>query len=189
MGQQRSLLAVSVIEKMYHDCKHDECDEVFKLEKLSDHEKVCKHRTVSCPSETCDKKLALSKLLDHLKSSRTCSVSENIHIMNEKAKNKSFRNLVKTNWRVLVCSQKGVNFALRVKKSGDFYNINIVMFETEEECSKYMIEMEVFRNDSPPASRHSVKFRGNPSSIDKTKEEIKNVGLLVPLHEYHFQIR
>ena len=118
-----------------------------------------------------------------LKELESCATSQ------MKAKNKSFRNLVKTNWRVLVCSQKGVNFALRVKKSGDFYNINIVMFETEEECSKYMIEMEVFRNDSPPASRHSVKFRGNPSSIDKTKEEIKNVGLLVPLHEYHFQIR
>ena len=53
------------------------------------------------------------------------------------------------------------------------------MFETEEECSKYNIEMEVYKPNSPPASRHSVKFRGNPSSIDKTKAERENAGLSV----------
>jgi len=187
MGHHRSLLAVALIEKIYHECKHDECDEVFKLENLSDHEKLCKHRTVSCPDDTCDKKLALSKLVDHLKSSRTCSVSENVHILNEKTKGIDMPFLVsaggskspKLNWRVLVCSNKGANFVLRVKKSGDFYDINIVMFDTEEECCKYNIEMEVFKSNSPPASRHSVKFRGNPCSIDKTKAEIENVGLTV----------
>jgi len=78
-----------------------------------------------------------------------------------------------------VGSHKGVKFGLRVKKSKDYYNINIVMFETEEECSKYNIEIEVYKSRSHPASRHSVKFRGSPSSIDKTKAEIENVGLSV----------
>jgi len=188
MGQHRSLLAVAVIEKIHHDCKHNGCDEVFKLDNLCDHEKVCKHRSVSCPFDSCDEKFALSKVLDHLKSSRTCSsMSENVRMIKEMTTHKSFTvnniekiKLPKINWRLLVCSYKGVDFALRVKKSGDFYNINIVMFESEVVCSKYNIEMEVYKSNSSPAyARHSIKFRGNPSSIDETKTDVENVGLLV----------
>ena len=85
----------------------------------------------------------------------------------------------KFDWKVRVFSHNDVKFAIRAKKSGDYYKINIVMFEAEEECSKYNVEMEVYKPNSPPASRHSVKYRGNPSSVDKTKAEIENAGLLV----------
>ena len=47
MGQHRSLLAVAVIENILHNCKYQECEEVFKLENLQEHEKVCEHRSFS----------------------------------------------------------------------------------------------------------------------------------------------
>ena len=182
MGQNKSLLAVALIEKIHHDCKYDECEEVFKLDDLTDHEKVCKHRSVSCPYEICDKKLALSKLVDHLKSSSKCCW----YIMKGEAVDKrSFTVMTndpkkpKIYWTVRVFSHNDVKFAIRAKKSGDYCKINIVMFESEEECSKYNIEMEVYKPNSPPASRHSVKYRGSPSSVDKTKAEIENAGLSV----------
>ena len=188
MGQNKSLLAVALIEKIHHDCKYDECDEVFKLDKLSDHEKVCKHRSVSCPYETCDKKLALSKLVDHLKSSRKCClfVHSNNIMKGETVDNKRSFTVMATDpkmpkfgWKVRVFSHNDVKFVLHAKKSEDYYKINIVMFEAEEECSKYNVEMEVYKPNSPPASRHSVKYRGSPSSVDKTKAEIENAGLSV----------
>jgi len=189
MGQHRSLLAVAVIEKIHHDCKHDGCDEVFKLGNLSDHEKVCKHRSVCCPFDPCDKKFALSKLLDHLKSARACSFG-NVLVMKEtttsrqRFKVSNIEQLkypdLEIDWKVNVCSHKGVMFALRVKRCGDFYRINIVMFESEEVCSKYNIEIEVYKSNSSPAYlRHSIKYRGNPSSIDETKADLENMGLLV----------
>jgi len=184
MGQNRSLLAVALIEKIHHDCKYDECDEVFKLDELSDHEKVCKHRSVRCPYGACDKKLALSELFVHLRSSNKCCASFH-NIKNGETRDKCFAVAArgskkpKFDRRVRLFWHKGVELALRVNKSGDYYKINIVMFEVEEECAKYNIEMEVYKPNSPPASRHSVRYRGSPSSIDKTKAEIENAGLSV----------
>ena len=40
----------------------------------------------------------------------------------------------KFDWKVRVFSHNDVKFAIRAKKSGDYYKINIVMFEAEEEC-------------------------------------------------------
>jgi len=215
MGQNRSRLAVNLIEKIHHNCKYDQCDEVFKLDELSDHEQVCKHRSVKCkydecdevfkPDELfdhekgcehrsvmcpglCDKKLALSELVEHLESSILC-YSPRVHTnANREIKDMYFVFTKRYSdypvncmggWGLLVFSLEGVEFVLHVKKSEDFYSINIVMFETEEECAKYNIEMEVFKPNSPPASRHSVRFRGCPTSIDKSKSDIEKRGLLV----------
>merc|ERR1740137_130425 len=53
MGDGKSLLAVSVIEIIDHKCKFVECEELFAVDKLEAHEKVCKHRMVKCPHRTC----------------------------------------------------------------------------------------------------------------------------------------
>ena len=74
MGQNRSRLAENLIEKMHHDCKYDECNEVFKLDELSDHENVCKHRSVKCKYDECDEVLKLDKLSDHEKGCKHRSV-------------------------------------------------------------------------------------------------------------------
>jgi len=187
MGEHRSLLAVAVIENILHGCKFEGegCEEVFKLENLSEHEKVCKHRSVSCPYGQCDQKIALFKLLDHLSSApHTCSIPGDV-LLNGKAKKAQTFTMniegLKNNWfwRVLVGSRGDVKFAICVKKCGDYFLINMVMFESEEECIKYNIEMEVYKCGSDPASRHSFKFRGNPTSIDKSKTEIGNLGLSI----------
>jgi len=179
MGQHRSLLAVAVIENILHKCKHEECKEEFKLENLLEHEKVCEHRIVCCPFDYCDDKFALSKLLDHLLAS-PCSVAldsmEDQPFMIHDIESLKKRRLV---WQVRVGSHRDVKFALCVRKCGDYYHINIVMFESEEECSKYNIELEVFKSRSSPASRHGMKFRGNPTSIDETKTEMGNLGLAI----------
>ena len=57
--------------------------------------------------------------------------------------------------------------------------VSTLMFETEEECAKYNIELEVFKPNSPPASRHSVRFRGCPTSIDKSRSDSEKRGLQV----------
>jgi len=185
MGEHTSLLAVAVIEIVLHNCKFEDegCEEVFKLENLPEHEKICKHRIVSCPYEKCDQKIALSKLFDHLGNAGTCSIPGDVVITNGKAKKQSFnvgniemlKNL-KLYWQVRVGSHRGAKFALCVTKSGDYYHTNIVMFEPEEICSRYNIEVEVYQSRSSPASS-SFKFRGNPTSIDKTKAEVGNLGL------------
>ena len=46
------------------------------------------------------------------------------------------------------------------------------MFESEDVCAGYAVEMEVFKKYSPQESRNYLKFRGNPISIDTTKSDI-----------------
>ena len=54
------------------------------------------------------------------------------------------------------------------------------MFESLEVCSKFKIEMEVYERDSSyQDSEHSIRFRGNPCSIEDSKEEVKFRGLTV----------
>ena len=57
MGDYRSLLTVAVIERILHDCKNDECDDMFPHHEIEHHEKNCKHRVVAaCPfNRTCTK--------------------------------------------------------------------------------------------------------------------------------------
>ena len=48
MGQGKSLLAVTIIEKIHHECKFDNCEQLFPLgERLMSHETTCPHRSVT----------------------------------------------------------------------------------------------------------------------------------------------
>ena len=52
------------------------------------------------------------------------------------------------------------------------------MFESEDVCAGYAVEMEVFKKYSPQESRNYLKFRGNPISIDTTKSDIEHFVIL-----------
>ena len=71
MGNRKSLLAVTVLENIEHKCKFVDCEDIFSVDKLEDHEKNCKHRSVECPGK-CNENIALSKLVEHLGTATTC---------------------------------------------------------------------------------------------------------------------
>jgi hypothetical protein len=83
-------------------------------------------------------------------------------------------------WEVDTFSYRDTNLAICAEKIENCYNFAMVMFESKEVCSKYKIEMEVHEQGS---SRHdsdlSIRFRGNPCSIDEDKEIVKFRGLSV----------
>ena len=59
-------------------CRFVECEEVFDMDKLNAHEKICQHRIVKCPFSKCEAEIALSKLLDHLGKKTCCFNSKQI---------------------------------------------------------------------------------------------------------------
>ena len=75
MRDNRSLLAIAVIENILHDCKNIECGEKYPLDNIKKHEKVCKHRVVACPFYDCNVRVPLSKRLNHFERYRDCSQS------------------------------------------------------------------------------------------------------------------
>ena len=187
MGVGKSLLAVSVLENIEHECKFDDCNENFALAELENHETSCRHRTVGCPYGSCVTKVSLSKLIDHLLSSKQCC-SETLEplkrTMNEmnrrnyhggdkvtaiRRKNKAI------NWRVHIFAIGGETFAVfPVKTSDGQAYFGLVMFASEAECSKYEFEMTVHEHEGEVVgSRTSVKIRGCPISIDLEKDKYK----------------
>ena len=75
MGDNTSLLAIAVIERIRHDCKYLNfgCEEKFPFDEIEEHEEGCKHRVVPCPYFLrCSEMVPFSKLLTHLETSPLC---------------------------------------------------------------------------------------------------------------------
>jgi len=187
MGDNKSILAVAVIENVLHDCKFAGCEQKYPLDKIEDHEKNCKknckNRIVSCPYYSCcTEKVPLSELLNHLE--RTCSKSPPTVIESTLQRNLCLTEIstITTSfikWRVKTYSYQGFNFATCAEMSGDHFHFNVVMFESPEVCSRFDIEIEVYEQNASPTKRHSAKVCCNPCSIDQTKSELRELGLTV----------
>eukprot|EP00092_Neocalanus_flemingeri_P028599 GFUD01031056.1.p1 GENE.GFUD01031056.1~~GFUD01031056.1.p1 ORF type:complete len:367 (+),score=70.16 GFUD01031056.1:48-1148(+) len=184
MADGKSLLAVTVIENIDHRCRFVDCEEFFPHDEIKKHVKVCGHRTVSCPSSKCNVKVGLSKLLAHLNNG-DCSYDYPVTI--EKASLIEKVSAVKT--LNFTTSEKGrtgksapyklntftfedISFCIYIEKRDWLYQFSIVMFASEDECSKYKIEMTVHERDATSDdSEVSFKLRGKPCSIDVDKKE------------------
>jgi len=188
MGIGKSLLAITVIENIDHKCKFVECEELFAVDKLEAHEENCRHRLVKCPYYWCNEEIALSNLLAHL-GKKDCSFDSVPTVIETSSKTgKAFLKVNELSnltapelcWKVYIYSYRDTNFAIKAKKQGDYYHFTMVMFEAREVCSNFQIEMEVRERDpSPKDSKLSIRFQGNPCSVEENKEDVKFLGLTV----------
>eukprot|EP00092_Neocalanus_flemingeri_P016403 GFUD01017753.1.p1 GENE.GFUD01017753.1~~GFUD01017753.1.p1 ORF type:complete len:431 (-),score=108.20 GFUD01017753.1:82-1374(-) len=191
MADGKSLLAVTIIENIDHQCKFVYCEEFFAIDKLDGHETTCKHRTVSCPNDYCIEKIALSKLLDHLGGHPCSATAEPIVFKDalqpgeEKCKvgyllSAASFTRSKTTWRLNHYEYGDTSFVVLANKLDHVFYFSMVMLEPKEECLKYNIEMEVHEWDSTSQDSEVIfKFGGKPCSIDEDKEDLKYLGLAV----------
>ena len=78
-GDNISFVAVTIIERILYDCKHDdECEEEFPLNKIEKYEKVWKLRVVACPNPRCFTMVPLSQILAHLETSHHCTANTSV---------------------------------------------------------------------------------------------------------------
>eukprot|EP00092_Neocalanus_flemingeri_P000361 GFUD01000383.1.p1 GENE.GFUD01000383.1~~GFUD01000383.1.p1 ORF type:complete len:367 (-),score=87.44 GFUD01000383.1:63-1163(-) len=191
MADGKSLLAVTIIENIDHQCKFVYCEEFFAIDKLDGHEKTCKHRTVSCPHDFCLEKIALSKLLDHL-GGQPCSATSVPIVFKDASKPGEEKCKVGyllsaagssgsgTTWKLNHFEYGDTSFVVLAKKFDHFFHFSMVMLESKEECLKYNIEMEVHEFDSTSQDSEVIfKFGGKPCSIDEDKDDRKYLGLTV----------
>ena len=186
MGENKSLLAVRIIEKILHNCRFIECEEEYTLQLIEQHEKMCEHRKVACPNfALCDQMVPLSKLLDHLEIN-TCRYDGLPTVVGDSPGIRKYHVPISEltqnhiSWKVATFLYKGFSLALCVDKSGENWQFTVVMFECPEVCSWYKIEIEVYEADSLPETRLGAKVRCHPCSIDEPIAERKGLGLCVP---------
>jgi len=182
MGTGKSLLAVTVLDNIDHGCKFDDCNKSFALGEIEEHEAVCPHRTVICPSWHCDTKLPLDELLGHLTTSSCCA--------NKSGPSKALPSWNCLNYSTVLTGEKGdtawtvtmLEFSSEilviypVRSEGHYYFVP-VMLASEEICSQFKVEMVVHEREVEASdSRMSVKFQGNPLSIDTKQSDLKLFG-------------
>jgi len=185
----KSLLASTILENIDHKCKFDECDELFAIKALANHEMVCRYRTVSCPHPDCSVKVPLSELVDHLlKSDDNCSYDREVTCaVHEEwiSFSYTYGNFSKELdeddddlcWKAKIYNfgdDTFVVYPLRFK--GHFYYV-VAMLDTETKCAEFNLELIVHGMGQPPLhSKNNVKFQGHPLSIDLKEEELNLFG-------------
>ena len=185
IGNNKSIVAVALIENILHGCKFDGCGEEHPLNTIENHEKYCYHRTVTCPHVECDQTMKLSNL-DHLGPESRCRAHRLAKVIGMESGSffvESFNlrvfNRKDCSWPLVMFRRNGL-FALCSFKSGDYYHFTVVMFGSVEACSAINMEIEVSEKSSSPSSdRQSAKLRFKPCSIDETKSDMKHLGLTV----------
>jgi len=187
VGDNKSLVALAVIETILHDCKFVECGEELPLKDVEEHEKVCDHRFVACPYYgQCDQMVPLSKLVDHLEEN-ACSSNRVPIIVTRTSGAKTFNLSIleklqnpQLSWKMTTYRFERYFFVLKVNKIGDYWRFVITMFESPEVCSKFNLEIEVYETNSCPDTRPSARVHCNPCSVDQTAAEMEGFGLHVP---------
>jgi len=185
VGDNKSLVALSVIENILHDCKFVECEGEFSLKDVEEHEKVCDHRIVACPYGQCDQMVALSKLVFHL--GKNACASNRVPIVVESYGEKTFNLSIleklqnpHISWKMTTYYHERHFLVLKVNKIGEYWRFVIVMLESLEVCSKFNIEIEVHETNSCPDTRLNARVRCQPCSVDQTPAEMEGFGLYVP---------
>ena len=83
-------------------------------------------------------------------------------------------------WSLTTYSYEGNTFVLIPQKFDNSYYFTMVMLGSKQECSKYMVKLEVHEQKlSSQDSEVSFNYRGNPCSIDEKKDEFKYFGLTI----------
>jgi len=187
MGANTSLLAMSIIQSIYHLCRLEGCEVETPLMDFEKHKTTFNFRMVTCPSVRCKKGVAYCHVLDHVLGECETSVAK---------RNKSFKNVTgsshESNYRIpkeyLLTSQFGVDgfcwkdryFFLTISKEGyntttlQHYNRNIYvqMLGTKEECNKYRVGITI-RNEQ---GDESVSYTSKPFPIEMEEGDKKDCG-------------
>jgi len=185
MGDNKSLVAIAVSEKILHECKFDDCEEEDTLENIEQHEKYCFHRLVACPYYgVCNQRVPLLKIMGHLgkkpcSSTRHLSNVESTGIGKFQVSNMRMLESPRLTWQVKTYNYEGRFLALCACKLGENWQFTVVILDPPECCSDFNIKMEVYETDSDPDTRLRAKVRCHPCSIDQPAAEMKGLGLYV----------
>jgi len=190
MSNGKSLLAVTVIENIDHECNNDVCEESLPLADLKLHRLCCPHRSVLCPApaELCGKKLPLSKVYNHIL--KECTGSYN-RVGNNNAKNngefpKHFRYPspvsfgLNAHLKGYLFTRNNEHFYLSFEKFLGYTVLSLQLLGAAKECKEYEVTLAVHKiDDEEMEGKHVQKFTGEPLPIETDQKARRHNGLLV----------
>ena len=156
MGQGKSLLALTVIKNVLHECRHQGCNVKLSLDEIKQHEEMCVWRPIPCPGRDSDCKadIPLCNMLSHVQGCAGCKWLG----VQAAEKGISFENRIrvenvgKQNWRSwrtkVFKSEEGQLFFVKVARNEGTYKVDVLMEGSQEDCEDFMVEASVLSEET-----------------------------------------
>ena len=182
MGNNKSLLAMVVIENMEHECTNMGCKEKLAYEEVTKHrEELCKFRKILCPGLNCQQLLPLSSYEEHAK---TCSSIQmpllNIQRMTLLKMKGMALSLTKVayeegenSWRTLIFNLKNETFFLRVSMKNSNLYFEPVMLAERDKCTRFTTTISIL--DSKAETSFIGQFNPRPIGPTDAEESILKI--------------
>ena len=154
MGQGRSLLALTVIKNVKHECGHQGCNVKLDLDQIKEHEENCTWRLVICPGsgKTCTAMVPLCTVLTHAKNCSDCVLSTGHRLQDNGAEKNSHLNMETASafsgrcvrWRTIILQlEQGLVFFVRLSRKGGAFMIDVVMKGSKADCEEFRVKASI----------------------------------------------
>ena len=166
MWDNTSLLAVTVINNIDHQCPYQFCAKEVPLPDLEEHKKTCEHKPICCPSVSCSVSVATSRLLDHLIMDCKYSRGSWMEIGSDNVICEEFTVPDRCEEWMDVFQWEGKFLVLLVRYS-DTMETSLSVLMLEENLSRYKVELTVKNTvkDMTLQDGISYSFKGQPNPI------------------------
>jgi len=155
MGQGQSLLALTVIENVQHECGHQGCGMKLNLDKIKEHEETCDWRLIPCPGRgfECNAMTPLCNVITHARGCPGCRwpeiqasvegrVEEFLGVTSIKVGNVGTQGTF--SWPTNIFETKeGQFFFVRFARIKGIYKVDVVMKGSLEDCEDFMVEASI----------------------------------------------
>ena len=159
MGQGKSLLALTVIKNVEHECKFEGCNMKLKFAKIKEHEDKCIWRLVLCPGKGshCRALIPLCSVLNHVEHCRDCKWPPEQVLEEEEMRRSMKIKALNVGRPELRWSTKVVQlnfgpseefFFVRFAKKDGFYVFDVVMKGSQEDCENFAVEASMVDGES-----------------------------------------
>ena len=154
MGQGRSLLALTVIKNVKHECGHQGCNVKLDLDQIKEHEENCTWRLVICPGsgKTCTAMVPLCTVLTHARNCDDCGMTvlstghrlqNNVHHSLYLNTASAFSGMWKR-WRTVILQlEQGLVFFVRLSRKGGVFMIDVVMKGSKADCEEFRVKASI----------------------------------------------
>ena len=147
MGQGRSLLALTVIKNVKHECGHQGCNVKLDLDQIKEHEETCVWKLIPCPGKHCTAVIPLCNMLNHAEGCLGCEsptqAAEEGIVMKHHIHLKLGSEEVGS-WQTKVLkSEEGWFFFVNSTRKAGVYKVDVVMNGSQDDCEDFMVEASI----------------------------------------------
>ena len=164
MGNNKSLLAMAVIENMEHECTNTGCKEMLSYDEVRKHkEELCKYRPVLCPGIKCGSLFPSSSFDNHAKTCDSIDMETNTRTWFTVDADDA-DDTANSQWNTQIYHMNKEVFGLRLGICNGNFFFETLMLAEKEKCNRFKTTISIL----DPNDETSFVGQFNPTPIGAT---------------------